>query len=45
VHDALREQTRVEADRDKLPSAAITNDQSVKVTQKGDLAASMLARG
>ena len=39
LNDRLREQVRQQAGRDRQPSAAILDSQSVKTTQKGDLAA------
>jgi putative transposase len=35
VHDALREQVRLQAGRETTPSAAILDSQSVKTPQKG----------
>jgi len=35
LHDALREQLRVQEGREATPSAAIVDSQSVKTTQKG----------
>jgi len=35
LHDALREQVRVQEGREATPSAAIVDSQSVKTTQKG----------
>lgn len=35
IHAALREQVRMEAGREKQPSAAILDSQSVKTTEKG----------
>jgi len=44
VHDALREQVRLQEGRELTPSAAIIDTQSVKTTQKGGTTASMRAR-
>ena len=44
IHKALRDQVRQAEGRQKEPSAAILDSQSVKTTEKGDLAASMPAR-
>ena len=35
IHDHLREQVRVEAGKEKTPSAAIIDSQSVKTAEKG----------
>lgn len=44
VHDALREQVRIEKEgREATPSAAILDSQSVKTTEKGDREALMAA--
>jgi putative transposase len=39
IHDRLRDQTRQAAGRERSPSAAILDSQSVKTTQKGACAA------
>ena len=44
LNDQLREAVRQQAGREKQPSAAIIDSQSVKTTQKGGLAAMMQAR-
>ena len=44
IHDRLREQVRVEAGKEKTPSAAIIDSQSVKTAEKGGAAVTTLAR-
>jgi putative transposase len=44
VHDALREQARVAAGRERSPSIAVIDSQSVKATEKGGSAATTPAR-
>lgn len=44
IHDALREQVRRAAGRHPQASAAILDSQSIKTTEKGGRAATMLAR-
>ena len=44
INAALREQVRVVAGRHSTPSAAIMDSQSAKTTEKGGLAAMMVAR-
>ena len=44
LHDRLREQVRVEAGKEKTPSAAIIDSQSVKTAEKGGTAGTTRAR-
>jgi putative transposase len=44
IHDRLREQVRVEAGKEKTPTAAIIDSQSVKTAEKGGRAATTPAR-
>ena len=44
IHDSLREDVRVAAGREAIPSAAIIDSQSVKTTEKGRAAVMMPAR-
>ena len=44
IHDRLREQVRVDAGKEKTPSAAIIDSQSVKTAEKGGAAATMRER-
>ncbi len=44
IHDRLREQTRVEAGKEKTPSAAIIDSQSVKTAEKGGAAGTTRGR-
>jgi putative transposase len=42
IHDHLREQVRQQHGRERSPSAAVLDSQSIASTQKGGLAATML---
>jgi putative transposase len=44
IHDRLREQVRVEAGKEKTPSAAIIDSQSVKTAEKGGTAGTTRGR-
>ena len=44
IHDRLREQVRVDAGKEKTPSAAIIDSQSVKTAEKGGAAGTMRER-
>jgi transposase len=44
IHDRLREQVRIDAGKEKTPSAAIIDSQSVKTAEKGGAAGTTRAR-
>jgi putative transposase len=44
IHDRLREQVRLDAGKEKTPSAAIIDSQSVKTAEKGGAAGTTPAR-